>query len=133
MGMLPKWLGKFTGPYLCFSLSLSAFPGESSIGKVTDLPDTALRNVSQASGICASAAGSQVTLRGGSKIWLAPGARGTFYQDRLELQSGGVSMQLTPGFEVRVNDISFRSEGASSAAILMLESGRTALAVRSGS
>jgi len=133
MGMLPKWLGKFTGPYLCFSLSLSAFPGESSIGKVTDLPDTALRNVSQASGICASAAGSQVSLKGGSKIWLAPGARGTFYQDRLELQSGGVSMQLTPGFEVRVNDISFRSEGASSAAILMLESGRTALAVRSGS
>ncbi|MGA7411673.1 MAG: hypothetical protein WBW33_14430 [Bryobacteraceae bacterium] len=121
-----------TAFFLSLSLSLLASPGENSIGTVTNLRDTASRNVPQASGICASAAGSQVTLDGGSKIWLAPGARGTFYRDRLELESGGANMQLTSGFEVRVNNISFRADGYASAAILMLGSGHTALAVRSG-
>ena len=133
MGMRLNQLRGCTALFLSFSLSLLSSPAENSIGKVTDIPDTAPRNVAQASGICASAAGSQVTLDGGSKIWLAPGARGTFYRDHLELQSGGANMQLAPGFEVHVNDISFRADGESSAAILMLESGRTALAVRRGS
>ena len=39
-------------------------------------------------------------------------------------------MQLTSGFEVRVNNISFRADGDASAAILMLGSGHTALAAR---
>jgi len=132
MSMRLNRLSSVAASLLLVSLSQSAFPGESSIGKVTDIPNTEPRNVAQASGICASQAGSQVNLNSGSKIWLSPGARGTFYRDHLELESGGANMQFTSGFEVRVNDISFRADGDASAAILMLVSGRTALAVRSG-
>lgn len=132
MSMRLNHLRKCSALFLSFSLSVLASPGDGSIGTVTDVRDTAPRNVPQASGVCASTAGSQVTLDGGSKIWLAPGARGTFFRDHLELENGGANMQLVPGFEVRVNNISFRAEGPSSAAILMLASGRTALAVRAG-
>jgi hypothetical protein len=130
--MRRMWIVEYAALSLAFSASLVSAPGEGAIGKVTDIPDTAARGVSQAGGICASAAGSRIILDSGSNIWLAPGARGTFYRDHLELESGGASMRLSSGFEVRVNDFTFRADEAASAAILMLDSGHTALAVRAG-
>jgi hypothetical protein len=133
MGMRLKWLSRYTALSFSLLLVVPAFPSDSTIGTFTDIPNTNPRNVAQASAVCASAAGSQVTLNSGSKVWLAPGARGTFYQDHVDLERGGASLQLSPGYEVRVNGIDFRSDGAASAAILLLDSGRAALAVRSGS
>ncbi len=128
-----KWRCRCAALSLCLMLAATALPSDRAIGTFTDIPNTNPRNVAEASGVCASAAGSQVSLNGGSKVWLAPGARGTFYQDHLDLERGGASLQLSPGYEVRVNGIDFRSDGPASAAILLLDSGRTALAVRSGS
>src|SRR5260370_8728846 len=83
-------------------VSCNSLPAAPALGKVADPSNlTGYRSLTEGGSVEAHVSGTQVFLDNGGKVWLAPGASGTFFRDHVNLEKGGARIDLSDGYELR--------------------------------